>query len=170
MHNRIKKLVYISIFASLAITLHVFESYLVVPLPYGIKLGFANIVALVVMEVMSVKDMFLINFLRVVLSGMIRGTIFHYTWFISCGGVLCSSIAMAIVKKVWKLPLVSLSIIGALFHGIGQVIVVVYLYQNVFVSYILILIMITSIPTGIFTGLCANSIVSYLQKHHFYGK
>lgn len=165
MNKRTKKLVYISLLTTMAIALHMFEASLAIPLPYGVKLGFANIVSLVTIELFSAKDMFIVNILRVVLGGLIRGSIFNYVWFISAGGVLLSSIAIMVAKKLTDLPLVSISIISAIFHGIGQICVVVYIYQSVAMASFIVILFATSIPTGIFTGLCALSVIKHLKKY-----
>ena len=88
MNKKTKKLVYVSLLSTMAIALHMFEASLAIPLPYGVKLGFANIVSLVTIELFSTKEMFIVNILRVVLGGLLRGSIFNYVWFISVGGVL----------------------------------------------------------------------------------
>ena len=165
MNKKTKKLVYVSLLSTMAIALHMFEASLAIPLPYGVKLGFANIVSLVTIELFSTKEMFIVNILRVVLGGLLRGSIFNYVWFISVGGVLLSSIAIILAKKLTDLPIVSISIISAIFHGIGQIIVVVYIYQSILMASFIILLFITSIPTGIFTGLSAIAVIKHLKKY-----
>lgn len=163
MNKRTRKLVYVSMLTTMAIALHIFEASLALPLPYGVKLGFANIVGLITIELFSAKEMAIVNFLRVCLGGLIRGSIFNYTWFISCGGVFLSSIAVMVFKKYFKLPIVSLSIISAIFHGIGQILVVIYIYQSLAMASFIILLFSTSIPTGIFTGLSAVAVLRHLK-------
>ncbi len=165
MNKKTKKLVYVSLLSTMAIALHMFEASLAIPLPYGVKLGFANIVSLVTIELFSTKEMFIVNILRVVLGGLLRGSIFNYVWFISVGGVLLSSIAIMLAKKLTDLPIVSISIISAIFHGIGQIIVVVYIYQSILMASFIILLFVTSIPTGIFTGLSAIAVIKHLKKY-----
>lgn len=165
MNKKTKKLVYVSLLSTMAIALHMFEASLAIPLPYGVKLGFANIVSLVTIELISTKEMFIVNILRVVLGGLLRGSIFNYVWFISVGGVLLSSIAIMLAKKLTDLPIVSISIISAIFHGIGQIIVVVYIYQSILMASFIILLFVTSIPTGIFTGLSAIAVIKHLKKY-----
>lgn len=161
--NKTRKLVYLSFLTTLAVALHLFEMSLALPLPVGIKLGFANIIALVTIQIFSVKEMIAVNFLRVFLSGLLSGTIFSYVWMISLGGVTLSSIAIILVVKLFKLPMVSTSIVSAMFHGVGQIMVVVYIYQSIAMASWIVILFASSIPTGIFTGLCATTIVKYLK-------
>lgn len=162
--NNTKYLVYISLLISMAIALHIFESILAVPLPYGAKFGLANIIALITMELFTVKEVIIVNGARVLLGSLIRGTIFGSTFWISCGGVFLSTLAIILMKKYSKQSNISTSIIGAVFHNIGQVAVIVFLYNNVYLGIVLPVLIFTSIPTGILIGVATKETVSRLNK------
>lgn len=162
--RKTKKMVYMALLSAIAIVLHMVETALQLPLPAGMKLGLANIISLVVVEMYGVKEMFIVNFFRVMISSLMTGIFMSYPFFISCGGVLLSSIALAIIKKLTELPVVSTSVIAAVFHNIGQVLVVAYLLSSqAIMSYVFILLA-SSIPTGIFTGLTAIEILKRVKK------
>lgn len=163
--NKTRRIVYLSLLIALAIAMHTFEASLALPLPYGIKLGLANIISLVTIQFFTLPEVATLNFLRVVLAGLIGGKIFNYMWWISCGGVFLSTIAIMIGKKLFKLPVVSLSIVSAIMHGIGQVLVVSYFFDTFAFVPMLIIMFISGIPTGIFTGMCATTCINYLKKH-----
>lgn len=166
-HQKTKRIVYLSLLAALAIVLHTIDHYLSAPLPLGVKLGLANIISLVVIEIYGMKEMFVINFFRVVISGLLTGSIMSYPFFMSCGGVFLSSIVLALLKKLTTLPMVSTSIIAAVFHNIGQIIVLsFFLSSKAFMSYVFIML-ISSIPTGIFTGMVAIEILKRIKKERF---
>lgn len=166
-NKKTKKIVYLALLSALAIVLHTIDNYLSAPLPLGVKLGLANIISLVVIDIYSSKEMFVINFFRVTISGLITGTIMSYPFFMSCGGVLLSSISIVVLKKINKLPMVSMSIIAAIFHNIGQLSVLhIVLNSPVMYSYIFIM-MASSIPTGILTGLSAIEILKRVKKEQF---
>lgn len=153
--SKVKKMVYMALLSAIAIVLHIVETSLHLPLPLGMKLGFANIISLIVVELYGVKEMFIVNIFRVIIASLMSGIFMSYPFFISCGGVFLSSLALAVVKKASDLPIVSSSVIAALFHNIGQVIVVSYLLSSkAMMSYVFVLFA-SSIPTGIFTGMCA---------------
>ncbi len=163
--KKTKRIIYIALLSALAIALHTFEASLALPLPYGIKLGLANIISLITIEVFDVKEMVIVNLMRVFLGGLLSGNIFNYMWFISLGGVVLSSLAIVLAKKLFNLPIISLSIVSALFHGIGQIIVVSFIYDTYAFIPVLLIMMASSIPTGLFTGACAGTVIKYLQKH-----
>ncbi len=165
--QKTKRLVYLSLLTALAIVLHTIDHYLSAPLPLGVKLGLANIISLVVVELYGIKEMFTINFFRVMISGLITGSLMSYPFFMSCGGVLLSSLSLVILKKLTTLPMVSTSIIAAIFHNIGQIIVLsFFLSSKAFISYVFIML-ISSIPTGIFTGMVAIEILKRVRKEQF---
>ena len=162
--KKVKRLVYLSLLSTMAIVLHMFENSLALPLPYGTKLGLANIMSLITIEIFDTKEMCIVNFLRVLVSGLLSGIIFSYPWFISCGGVLLSSLAIFFAKKKFKLPVVSISLISAIFHGLGQILVVMYIFKSTLLFYVIFILFTTSIPTGIFTGLCAVACLKRVNK------
>lgn len=165
--QKTKRIVYLSLLAALAIVLHTIDHYLSAPLPLGVKLGLANIISLVAIEIYGTKEMFIINFFRVVISGLLTGSIMSYPFFMSCGGVFLSSIVLAFLKKLTTLPMVSTSIIAAVFHNIGQILVLSFvLSSKAFISYVFIML-VSSIPTGIFTGMVAIEILKRLKKEQF---
>ncbi len=154
-NKKVKKMVYMALLSAIAIVLHIVEMSLHLPLPLGMKLGFANIISLIVVELYGVKEMFIVNIFRVLISSLMTGIFMSYPFFISCGGVFLSSLALASIKKLTDLPVVSSSVIAAIFHNIGQVLVVSYILSSkAIMSYVFILLA-SSIPTGIFTGMCA---------------
>ena len=97
-HKKTKKIVYLALLSALAIILHTVDHYLSSPLPLGVKLGIANIVALLVVDIYGTKEMFVVNFFRVIISGLLTGTLMHYTFLMSCGGVFLSSVVLALSR------------------------------------------------------------------------
>lgn len=166
-NNKTQKMVFMALLSAIAVVLHSIEAMLQLPLPLGMKLGLANIISLVVIEFYGVKEMFIVNIFRVLVSGLLTGIFGQMPFFISCGGVFLSSLVLAIVKKLTDLPMISTSIIAAVFHNIGQVAVVSLFYaQPAIMSYVFIL-MASSIPTGILTGMCAIQILKRIDKKQF---
>ncbi len=166
-HQKTRKMIYMALLSAIAIVLHMIETALQLPLPVGMKLGLANIISLVVIHLYGIKEMFIVNVFRVIVSSLMTGIFMSYPFFISCGGVFLSSAALAILKKLIDLPIVSTSVIAAIFHNVGQVIVVAYLLSSqAIMSYVFILLA-SSIPTGIFTGMVAIEILKRIKKEQF---
>lgn len=159
-----KKLVYLALLSAFAIVLHTVDYYLSSPLPLGVKLGLANIISLVVIVVYGVKDMLIVNAFRVIVSSLMTGSFMSYPFFMSCGGVLLSSCVLVLLKKQTSLPIVSSSVIAAISHNIGQIIVLSFVMSSkAFIPYLLVMF-ISAIPTGILTGMTALEILKRLKK------
>ncbi|MGE5455602.1 MAG: Gx transporter family protein [Ignavibacteriales bacterium] len=156
----------LSMLLSLAVVLNVIES--VIPLFNGyipgLKLGLANTVILFVLYVYSFKDAVYVSVLRVILVGMLRTGLFSIAFFFSLGGAILSVIMMYLFKKMTKLSIIGISIIGSIFHSLGQVIVAMFLLETANMIYYLPWLLMFSIPTGIVVGLISKELVNHLQN------
>ncbi len=166
-HKKTRKIVYLALLSALAIVLHTVDHYLSAPLPFGVKLGIANIIALLVIDIYGTKEMFVVNFFRVIVSGLLTGSLMSYPFLMSCGGVLLSSLALALLKKLTQLPMISVSIIAAVFHNIGQIIVISLIISSAAVMPYIFVMLAASIPTGILTGMAAIEILKRIKKDQF---
>lgn len=160
-----KKLVYLTLLSAMAIAINIFESTYLAFMPLGVRFGLANIIALITLELFGIKEMVLINVMRVMIGSLLRGTIFGSTFWISAGGVILSSICLILARKLLKLPIYSTSIISAIGHSVGQVCIVMFIYQQVNMMAIIPLLLISAIPTGILTGMVSAGTLSRLKKN-----
>ncbi len=147
-----KKFVYVTLLAAMAISINVLESTFIPAMPFGIRFGLANIIALITIEMFGVKEMLIVNAMRVVIGSLLRGTIFGSTFWISLGGVCISSLVIIICKKLLKLPIISTSMLSAIGHSVGQVLMVSFIYTQTSMVAIIPYLLISAIPTGILTG------------------
>ena len=157
----LNKNVRLAIFLAISIVLSIVESF--IPIIngsfFGIKLGLANIVFVYILYKYSFKDALLISILRVFLVGMIRTGIFNSIFLFSLSGAVFSLIMMYIFKKVTKLSIVGVSIIGSISHMIAQLVCVSIFISNFnFITFVPI-ILIVSCFTGIITGMLAKSLI-----------
>ena len=146
----------------MAIVLSIAESVYIGPVFYMVRLGLANIIALITIKIMGVREMIAVNVMRVVISTLMRGMIFSSTFWISLGGVILSSIALILMDKL-KSSLMFTSIICSIMHSVGQVIVVCLFYMQSGVAVILPYLLLGSIPMGVLTGLTAQLVLSRIR-------
>lgn len=162
----LKKITRLSMLLALSIVLSLVES--VIPLFSGIipglKLGLANTVVLTVLYLYSFKDAIYLSLLRVILIGILRTGLFSIPFFFSLGGAFLSIIVMSIFKKT-KLSIVGVSVLGSIFHSIGQIIVAFLILNNNTMFYYLPFLLIFSIPTGVITGLISKELIKYLKNN-----
>lgn len=161
-----KKFTRLSILLALSVVLNIVESF--IPLFNGIipgfKLGLANIVTLFILYQFEVKDALYVGILRIFLVGILRTGIFNTHFFFSISGCILSIIMMFIFKKVFKLSIIGVSIIGSIFHSIGQIIVAIVILNNNMLYYLPWLLLL-SIPTGIIVGLISKQLIKSYEQY-----
>ncbi len=146
----IRKMTQVTMLISISILFHILESmvYLPIPIP-GFKLGLANIVGLVTLYHYGVHTMIQVNLFRVLLASLLRGLLFGTAFWLSLCGVLCSMIVAIIAYKKTPMSFYGVSVASSVFHVIGQMIAVSFLYQQLLMGYLLPILMLLAIPTGI---------------------
>ena len=95
----------------------------------GAKLGLSNIITLISLIILGIKDTFIILTVRIILSSIFTGPI-SYLLF-SIGGAYLSLIFMYLASKVKDLSIIGVSIIGAIGHNIGQLLVASLIIENI---------------------------------------
>ena len=162
MDNR--KIAKIAMLLSLSVVLSLIESFipLFTSIP-GIKLGLANIVIVFAIYELSFKDALYISILRVILLGILRTGLFSINFFFSLSGALLSIFAMYLFKNT-KMSIVGISIIGAIFHSVGQIIIAIIFLSNTDIIYYLPFLLIGSIISGLIIGICAKKVIEYYKN------
>lgn len=146
--------------SAMVIVLNMIENMLALPL--GVRIGMANIMALIVVHIYGVKEMLFVNLLRVVLSGLLSGMILSYPWWMSVGGVSLSSLMLMMVYK--HSSFMFTGVICAIAHSVGQILVLsFFLTSSAFMPYLGIMITM-SIITGILTGKVSEIATKRLKR------
>lgn len=154
-----KKIAKLSMLLSISVVLALIESFIPIMNIPGIKLGLANIVIVFAIYHLSIKDAIYISVLRVILIGILRTGLFSISFFFSMGGALLSITSMYLVKKVTSMSVVGVSVIGAIFHSIGQILIAVIFLSNINIVYYLPILLISSVITGVIVGFISNKII-----------
>lgn len=159
-----KRFVYITMLCAMAISLNLFESiYIGNRFPFGIRIGLANIIALITIEMFGIKEMLIVNVMRVFIGNLIRGLIFGSTFWIALGGVVLSSIALIITHKL-KSSLIFSSVVCSVMHSLGQVLVVIMFYNQPRMIAIMPYLLLGSIPMGVITGIVSKNALRLMKK------
>lgn len=154
----------IGILTAISVVISIIESYFtfvgnIVP---GLKLGLANIVILFALYKYNFRTAIGISMIRVFIVALVR-TGFGFNFFFSVAGAIFSIIVMALVKKT-KLSVIGVSILGSIFHSIGQILIGILLLDNYNVIYYLPYLLILSVPTGIIIGIIAKRLLKYTEN------
>lgn len=155
----------IAILTSICVVISILESLFtfigdIVP---GLKLGLANIVIIFALYEYDFKTAFLVSIIRVLIVALLR-TGFGINFFFSLSGAVFSIIFMYIFKKT-RLSIIGVSIIGSVFHSIGQVLVGMLLLDNYNVIYYLPYLLLFSIPTGIVIGIISKKMIDTAGRY-----
>lgn len=160
-----KKFTRLTMLLALSVVLNIIESF--IPLFNGnipgLKLGLANIIILIVLYMFSFKDALYVSLLRIILVGILRTGLFSMTFFFSLGGALLSLCSMFIAKKT-KLSIIGVSIVGSIFHSVGQILVAILIIKNTYIIYYVPWLLLFSIPTGILVGFTSKIILNNLDN------
>ena len=96
--NKTRHFVYLTLLSAMAIVLNMVESVYIGALAFGIRVGLANIIALVTIRFLGVQDMIIVNLMRVIIGNLLRGLLFGSTFWISLGGVVLSSLVLILLN------------------------------------------------------------------------
>lgn len=150
-----KRLTMLAFFTTIALIIFTVESAIppLVPIP-GIKLGLANIITLVLIQRFTAKDALCVLIMRIFLSTFFFGQALSLLYSLA-GGLLCFA-CMYLVNCLLQGHLLFLtSIMGAVFHNLGQLAIAYLLTGTSGVLVYAPFLFFSGILTGLFTGLCA---------------
>lgn len=154
-----KRLTTISILTAFALIIFVIEAHIPPPVPIsGIKLGLANIITLVALDLMGSKEAFIVLMLRIILSSIFVGTMMSFMYSFA-GGLLCFGVMSLTIKFFKKNEIWIISVLGAISHNVGQIIMAIIFMRTWAVAAYLPILIISAVITGIFTGFSAQAVI-----------
>ena len=155
-----RKIALLGILTAATIIIAVIESFIPsIGIP-GVKLGLANIMILIILYELGILDAILVNLSRVLLVGIIRGTIFTMGFLMSLtGAVMSLGIMIFFYVIVKKFSIIGVSVIGSLFHVTGQILIAWLFLETAYILYYLPIIALSAIVTGVLVGIVAKLII-----------
>ena len=161
---KVKKLTVMALLCAIALTIFMIEAQIppVIPVP-GVKLGLSNIVTVFSVFVLGPLEAAVILFGRIFLGAVFAGN-FSSILYSASGGLLAILVTIGLrrilsVKQLW----VS-GCLGAIAHSVGQMTAAVLVMGTVSIAIYLPIMIVCSIVTGLFTGLCAQLLVNRGNK------
>ena len=155
-----RKLARLGLLTAIALTIFMLEAQIPSPVPVpGVKLGLANIVTVFTVFALSPGDGIAVLACRIFLGAVFAGN--FSTIFYSAAGGGCAILVTILLRKVLKPnQLWVAGCFGAVAHSIGQMGMAVVLLGTPSVAVYLPVMIVISIITGLFTGLCAQFLVN----------
>ncbi|MBQ9762674.1 MAG: Gx transporter family protein [Oscillospiraceae bacterium] len=158
-----RKLTTLSLLTAIALTIFVIEAQIpaLVPIP-GIKLGLANIVTVFTVFRFRGRDGAAVLAVRIFLGAIYAG--FSTIFYSAAGGALAIFATIVLKKILTDKQLWVAGAIGAIAHSIGQMAMAVLLTQTPGLAVYLPVMIVCSIISGVFTGLCAQFLLNRGEK------
>ena len=147
-----------ALLSAIALTIFILEAQIpaLVPIP-GVKLGLANIVTVYAVYALGAKESAAVLFVRIFL-GAVFGN-FSTIFYSAAGGALAILTTIALKPVLQENQIWIASCLGAIAHSIGQMVVAIWLTGTPSLLIYLPVLILCSIVTGLFTGLCAQLLI-----------
>lgn len=159
-----KKLTKLALLSTIALIIFTVETQIPVPVPIpGVKLGLANIVTVYAAFTMAGSDAIMILLCRIILGSLFTGNMMALMYSLG-GGAMCIAVTLLLAKILSRKQIWIASVVGAIFHNIGQIIVAALVMKTLAVLAYLPALLISGVITGAFTGFAAQALTQRLDK------
>lgn len=157
---KVQKMALLGVLTAAAIVIAILESFIPsVGIP-GVKLGLANIVILVILYELGIVEAIIVNLLRVLVVGLVRGTFLSMGFLMSLSGaVLSLTIMIVFYLLIKRFSIIGVSVIGSIFHVSGQILIAMLYLGTAYIVLYLPIIAISAIITGVFVGIVTQLII-----------
>ncbi len=157
MQSQTKKIAVTGLFVALSLIFSYIESLIPIPLIVpGAKLGLPNALIILLLYSYGAKEAMIVNMARILLSGFMFGNMYSIVY--SLAGAGCSFGVMLLGKKLKCFSMKAVSILGGVFHNIGQLMIAALLVTNLSVVAYLPMLLVAGVVTGICNGILAEII------------
>ncbi|MCI9490299.1 MAG: Gx transporter family protein [Dorea sp.] len=160
------RIAYFGVFTALALIFSYVET--LIPVSFGIqgvKLGLANLIIVIALYKMRLKEVYLLSVTRILLSGFFFGNYFSILY--SLAGGLLSLTVMALLKKREGYTVIGISAAGGVFHNVGQLLVAMAVVESFAISGYLPVLLIAGLLTGLLIGILAGQMLKRLTNIRF---
>lgn len=158
-----KNISYFGVFTALAVVMGYIERLIPIPVPIpGIKLGLANVIVIIVLYFMGKKQAFFISVVRILISALLFSGFAGFLY--SFAGAFLSYFIMLVVKGRTGASIIGVSVLGGIFHNIGQIIMASIVVSNIKIFYYLPVLIFSGVITGIIVGIISKYTLTYLNK------
>ena len=164
MKNSTKKLTFLSLMAAVAMLFSYLEFVLppILPSVPGIKLGLPNIIIIFLLYEFSVKEAAAVSFIRIMLTSLLFGSVLTLIYSIS--GAILSLVIMWIFKKINRFSVLGVSLLGGVFHNLGQILAAALIMQTREIAYYMIILIFSGTAAGIIVGIAAYYLIKIFKR------
>ncbi len=163
---RSKKVAFLGLCITLSMILSFVESQIpaLVAIP-GIKVGLPNLVIVFLLYRSGWKETVIVSLIRILLISILFGNLQTMTF--SLAGAILSLMIMILLKKSNWFSYITVSIVGGIFHNVGQIIAACLWTQTAEIAFYLPVLLISGTVAGALIGLIGGMLVKRLEKWKF---
>lgn len=163
MKNRTRKTALLGVITAVALVLAYLEALLpplwaAVP---GVKMGLPNLVIIFVLYRFGFREAAAVSGIRLFVVSLLFGNVMTLAY--SAAGAVLSLTLMALLKRINKFSTTGVSVVGAVSHNLGQILVAIFLFDTVQLGYYMIVLAVTGTVAGVFIGIGANLLINRLK-------
>lgn len=163
MREKTRRIALSGLLVALMLVLGYIESLIpVMPGVPGVKLGLSNGVLIFAIYMLDIPTAFALMVVKVVLSGLMFSGVSAMIYAFA-GGVL-SMIAMSLLSRIKDIHPITVSMMGGVFHNVGQVAAAMVTLQTNSLLYYMAILMAVGLATGAATGVAANLVMHHLKN------
>ena len=141
-----KKAAYMGMFTALAFVFSYLEFLIPINLGIpGVKLGLANLVTIVALYTMGIKEACMLS-------------------LYSLAGGFLSLLAMAVAQKIKLFSVTGVSVLGGVFHNLGQILAAALVVENAKLLYYFPVLVLSGTLAGTVIGILAAMVIKRLDK------
>ena len=156
--QKARKVALYGVLIALAFIFSYIESMFPMPVPVpGVKLGLANLVNVVGLYTVGVTGTAAVSLIRIVLVGFTFSNMFSMIYSLA-GGIL-SLLVMILARKTGAFSKIGVSILGGIFHNVGQLTVAAFVTKTAGVFTYFPMLLVAGVVTGAVIGLLGGMIV-----------
>lgn len=108
------------------------------------------------------RDALLVNGMRIILSGFLFSNLF--TILYALAGAVFSFFAMSAGRRAKKFSIVGVSVLGGVFHNVGQLLVAMAVVETLAIAYYAPFLIAAGTVTGALLGVVGMVLLPYLQR------
>ena len=154
-----RRLTTMAVLSALAVIIHTLEAQIPPIIPINdVKLGLSNVITMYAVWALGGKDAIQILLVRILMSAIFADH-FSVIFYSMVGGMLAILVTIGMKHIVPAGLIWIVGIFASLAHTLGQLVVVVFINGAITALIFLPVLLITSVLTGLLTGLCSQIMV-----------
>lgn len=158
-----KKAAYMGMMVALAFVFSYIEFLIPINIGIpGVKLGLANLAAMVALYTMGIREACILSLIRILLTGFTFGN--PASMIYSLAGGALSLLVMTGARKMKLFSVTGVSVLGGVFHNIGQILIAMIVVENARLLYYLPVLVLSGTIAGVLIGILASVLVKRLEN------